>query len=302
MRSPGKRAAPRHRARSRAARAPGEPADGPPAAEARAGLPPDGPRTGEPQAAALPTREPPARKSRARWAQAGFSAAPGTRRSGWRRLGPALRRLVVTPTFAAGLGVVVAAGLAANMSRTVLHFSSPFPGQQCPAGGCRPAHPHGGTPASVRPGVHISPGQPNPGPGAGARRPGAMGGVAQLPGSGGHQVTISYQLTKQWSGGFADQIIITGMAGPQYRTWTLAFGYPGARISSVQGARWQPGNADWGVARSSAGPDTAWPGEPGGPGGRDGVRLTVILSGRPVEPVGCVFDGRPCSFTAPGLP
>ena len=184
---------------------------------------------------------------------------------------------MVTPTFAAGLGVVVAAGLAANMSKTVLHFSSPFPGRQCPVGGCGMPRPHPGTLASARPGVPIAPG-PTPGTGADDRGPGAMGGVAQLPRLGGHQVTISYQLTRQWSGGFADQIIITGMAGPQYRTWTLAFGYPGARITSVQGARWQPGSTDWGVAKNTAGPDTAWPGEPGGPGGRDGVRLTVIVA------------------------
>ena len=208
---------------------------------------------------------------------------------------------MVTPTFAAGLGVVVAAGLAANMSKTVLHFSSPFPGRQCPVGGCGVPRPHPGTLASARPGVPITPGR-SPGTGADDRGPGAMGGVAQLPGSGGHQVTISYQLTRQWSGGFADQIIITGMAGPQYRTWTLAFGYPGARITSVQGARWQPGSTDWGVAKNTAGPDTAWPGEPGGPGGRDGVRLTVIVAGRPTQPVGCVFDGQPCSFSASGLP
>jgi len=220
---------------------------------------------------------------------------------------------MVTPTFAAGLGVVVAAGLAVNMSKTVLHFSSPFPGRQCPAGGCRPAHTHGGTLASVRPGMRVSPGAPgqpgsgqqSPDAGGDARRPGAMGGAARLPGPGG-QVRISYQLTRQWSGGFADQITITGMAGPQYRTWTLAFSYPGAHITSVQGARWQPGSPDWGpdwgVAKSSAGPDTAWPGEPGGPGGRDGARLTVIVSGRPRAPAGCRFDGRPCAFSAPALP
>jgi len=263
----------------------------------QAGGPPDGP---------APASRPRARRYRFRWSRyrrsrAGFAAAAQRRPTGWRRLGPALRRLVVTPTFAAGLGVVVAAGLAANMSKTVLHFSSPFPGRQCPATGCRAPQPHPGSLASARPGVPISPGH-IPRTGADDRGPGAMGGVAQLPGPGGQPVRISYQLTRQWSGGFTDQIVITGMAGPQYRTWTLAFGYPGTRITSVQGARWQPRSVDWGIAKSTAGPDTAWPGEPGGPGGRDGVRLTVVLSGRPTEPVGCVFDGRPCAFTAPARP
>ena len=79
---------------------------------------------------------------------------------GGARISPALRRLVVTPTFAAGLGVVVAAFLAANMSRTVLHFSAPIPGNQCSAGDCHAQQPHGGTLASARPGVHITPSAP----------------------------------------------------------------------------------------------------------------------------------------------
>jgi hypothetical protein len=263
MRSPGKRAVPRHRALSCAARAQAEPPGG---LDAGSGG--------------------------ARWARA--------RR--WRRFGPALRRLLVTPTFAAGLGVVVAAVLAANMTKTVLHFSSPFPGRQCPAGGCGTAGKHGGTLASARPGRHITPharGTAGSGSGTGAMGPGAMGGDAQLTGPTSHHVTISYRLTQKWSGGFADEIIIAGLAGPQDRTWSLAFGYPGARIASVQGARWQPDGPDSALAEGSAGPGTAWPGEPGGPGGPGGIRLTVTVSGAPMPPAGCRFDGRPCSFTAP---
>ena len=44
-------------------------------------------------------------------------AVPGAARE---QVGLVLRRLVVTPTFAAGLGVVVAATLAATMTKTVL--------------------------------------------------------------------------------------------------------------------------------------------------------------------------------------
>ena len=76
--------------------------------------------------------------------QAGIPAGrPAVRRDrpGRRRFGTAMRRLMVTPTFAAGLGVVVAASLAANMTKTVLHFSSPVPGGQCRSGPatCSPA-------------------------------------------------------------------------------------------------------------------------------------------------------------------
>ena len=91
---------------------------------------------------------------------------------------------MVTPTFAAGLGVVVAAFLAANMSRTVLHFSAPIPRNQCPAGGCHVQEPHGGTLASARPGVHITPNSPAAsGPATGLQ----PGGTASAAGGGGPQ-------------------------------------------------------------------------------------------------------------------
>src|SRR2546421_8912641 len=45
-------------------------------------------------------------------------------------LGTAVRRVVVTPTFAAGLGVVIAAGMAYPMTKTVISY-----GGAPPAGG-----------------------------------------------------------------------------------------------------------------------------------------------------------------------
>jgi hypothetical protein len=111
------------------------------------------------------------------------------RSSRGRRISPVLRRLVVTPTFAAGLGVVVAAFLAANMSRTVLHFSAPIPGNQCSAGDCH-AQPHGGQVASARPGVHIEPRVPAAsGPVTATQPGGSQPGGSQSGGSqpGGSQ-------------------------------------------------------------------------------------------------------------------
>ena len=56
------------------------------------------------------------------------------------RLGSAMRRVVVTPTFAAGLGVVVAAVLAYPM-QTVFSYVAPgaigHGGLRCGQGGCR---------------------------------------------------------------------------------------------------------------------------------------------------------------------
>ena len=214
-----------------------------------------------------------------------------------KRVSPALRRLVMTPTFAAGLGVVVAAFLAANMSRTVLHFSAPIPGNQCTSGDCHAQQPHGGTLASARPGVHITPSVPSAsGPATGLQpgsTPSAAGGSgAPQPSVGSQPVSITYQQVEHWPGGFADQITISGLGGtrsPQLE--------PGLRLPRLPdrrrpaGARWEPGSPGAGVARG-----VAWPGWGQARDSADPVRLVVIVNGQPGAPSGCTLDGAPCSF------
>jgi hypothetical protein len=237
------------------------------------------------------------------------------------RISPALRRLVVTPTFAAGLGVVVAAFLAANMSRTVLHFSAPIPGNQCSAGNCHAQESRGGTLASARPGVRITPPvpvtagpvtaiQPGGSQSGGSQSGGGQSGVNQpgssqqrgtgsaAGGSGGPQpsvgsraFSVTYQQVEQWPGGFADQITIRGLSGSRTQAWSLAFAYPGARIAGVQGARWEPGRAGAGMAQGMS-----WPGWGQTHRPAVSVRLTVIVEGRPAAPSGCAFDGQLCRF------
>lgn len=208
---------------------------------------------------------------------------------------------MVTPTFAAGLGVLVAAGLAANMPRAVLHFSSPVPGIQCSAGVCATEEPNSGTLASARPGVHIAPASPgrSGSTSAGSHAAGQRGGD---PGhSSAARVTVSYQLTHQWQGGFIDQISITGMDARR-SSWSLALGYPGARVTNVLGVQWQATSPDAGVAEGYGDPESGGPGAPGGPGSRHGHRgsswaqFTIVLDGPPMAPVGCDFDGTPCTF------
>ena len=231
-------------------------------------------------------------------------------RPGAKRVSPALRRLVMTPTFAAGLGVVVAAFLAANMSRTVLHFSAPIPGNQCTSGDCHAQQPHGGTLASARPGVHITPSVPSAsGPATGLQpgsTPSVTGGsgapqpsVGSQPGVGSQPVSVTYQQVEHWPGGFADQITISGLGGTGARSWSLAFGYPGARIAGVQGAgaRWEPGSPGAGVARG-----VAWPRWGQARDTADPVRLVVIVNGQPGAPSGCTLDGAPCTFAHPATP
>ncbi len=227
-------------------------------------------------------------------------ARPGRMRPGRGRISPALRRLVVTPTFAAGLGVVVAAFLAANMSRTVLHFSAPIPGNQCSAGDCHAQQPHGGALASARPGVHITPSVPagtSPAPGiqSGGTASALGGGGTPQPTPGSQPLSIRFQQVGQWPGGFADRITISGLSGTGARAWSLAFGYPGARIAGVQGARWEPGSTGAGVAKG-----VSWPGWGQDQTSPAPVRLIVIVNGQPSAPSGCDFDGAPCTFARPG--
>lgn len=212
---------------------------------------------------------------------------------------------MVTPTFAAGLGVLVAAGLAANMPRTVLHFSSPVPGIQCSAGVCATEEPNSGTLASARPGVHISPTSPGTsGSTLPGQHPAGRRGGGHARSAGSSRVTVTYQLTHQWQGGFIDQISITGMDARR-SSWSLALGYPGARVTNVLGAQWQATSPDAGVAEGYAEPGAAGPGggpgsdggQQGGPQGSSSVQFTVVLDGPPVAPVGCDFDGTPCTFS-----
>jgi hypothetical protein len=220
-------------------------------------------------------------------------------RPGRKRISPALRRLVITPTFAAGLGVVVAAFLAANMSRTVLHFSAPIPGNQCTSGDCPAQKPHGGTLASARPGVHITPRVPAATRPAPALQPGGThsaggGGGAPPPSVASQPVSVTYQQVEQWPGGFADRITIRGLSGTRVHSWSLALAYPGSRIAGVQGARWEAGRPGAGVARG-----VTWSGWGRAQTPADAVRLMVIVNGQPGAPSGCTLDGAPCRFASP---
>ena len=208
---------------------------------------------------------------------------------------------MVTPTFAAGLGVLVAAGLAANMPRTVLHFSSPVPGIQCSAGVCATEEPNNGTLASARPGVHISPSSPGTSGAASGSHADRRGADPDRPSGSAARVTVTYQVTHEWAGGFMDQISITGMDARR-SSWSLALGYEGAQVTNVQGAQWQATSPDAGVAEGYAEPAPGGPGGPAGDGsqpshpGSSWVQFTIVLAGPPMAPVGCDFDGTPCTF------
>jgi hypothetical protein len=202
-----------------------------------------------------------------------------------------MRRVVVTPTFAAGLGVVVAAVLAYPM-QTVFNYVAPGAsgrgGLLCTEGGC---------------GHQSGPGKPSPlGVGGGALSPSSTGPaepgndgseaapVPQPGGSGGGtaiaEPKLSYKITKQWQGGFWGQITIT-FPGAVPASWSLRIGYPSGHILGMNPASHLSPNGHAVVVRSAD--------YPGGPG-PDGhtFALGVGVQGVPTHPGRCSFNGRAC--------
>jgi len=203
-----------------------------------------------------------------------------------------MRRVVVTPTFAAGLGIVVAAVLAFPM-QTVFSYVAPGAigqgGPRCGQDGCshqplptgkpEPFGAAGGTlnpsaPASAKP-ADTGDGSPTP--------------SGQQTGTGDTTVAepqLSYKITSKWQGGFWGQIIIT-FPGAVPANWHLRFGYPGGHILGMNpNSRLAP-NGHAVVVRST---DYA---TGTGPDGRI-FAVGVGVQGVPTHPARCSFDGRPC--------
>lgn len=197
-----------------------------------------------------------------------------------------MRRVVVTPTFAAGLGVVVAAMLAYPMGTTIFNYAGPAetPCQPAPApcglstGGKAPALGSGNrmkTPSATAP--HSGGNGSTPG------RPGSQnaGGRGQ---AGAPQLTYHTYSKGQW--GFAGTIEITFQTRQAHDHWRLRFGYPSARILKVWAGRLLPHGA-----HSAQVGSWDWPGQ----ALSDGlVRVSIGVAGHPGPPHRCFFNGQPC--------
>jgi len=189
----------------------------------------------------------------------------------------------VTPWFAAGAGIVIAAALAVD-SPTALTYAPNEPVTHCPASGCV-----GPTPsrqpdvATATPGVRLKTGGAAP---AGRGRSHPARAVQRL----------GYQIVGRWRSGFLAVITVPGDTEPG--SWRLQFAFPSARVDQVWGAQWRSsGDGDAGTA---TGP---WrkgdrPADTGAPGGRqiDDHQVMVFATGTPTVPSGCRLDGVSCSF------
>jgi len=207
-----------------------------------------------------------------------------------------MRRVVVTPTFAAGLGVVVAAFLAYPM-RTVFSYAAPG-GAQCDAHSCGYGPQAGGSPASGpsqqlgTPGRSASPGAT--GGGSGPSAPSSASSPA--PGGGGAHTLVAAPDLNYWTshrGGssFGGKITITFEPGTAPAHWRLRFGYPAARILRVAASKYLylhhgTHNA---VIASGTWPKQAPPGKP--------IAVTIGVTGQPGPPGKCTFDGQACHIT-----
>jgi hypothetical protein len=208
----------------------------------------------------------------------------------------AVRRVVVTPTFAAGLGVVIAAAMAYPMTKTVISYGGrpPAGGAPCQLEGCVSGTDGSGSLATARPGAPLethSPAATHPGRAA----PSAPGAVAA------GQPLMQYQTLRQWDSGFIEQVTISVPSGSVPANWQLRLAYSSARIIGVWGGRWTP-SGDHAVLVT---PDTA-DGSSRTANGR--VQVVVAVSGHPGPPSGCTFNGQACRISqsggspAPGSP
>jgi hypothetical protein len=201
-----------------------------------------------------------------------------------------VRRVVVTPTFAAGLGVVIAAAMAYPMTKTVISYGGtpPAGSTPCALDGCVGGTDGSGSLATGGPGSPL--GTPSPATShPGSTAPLAPGGgtvAAGLP-------LMSYQTLRQWESGFIGQITISDSSGSAPANWQLRLAYDSARIIGVWGGRWSS-SGDHAVLVT---PES---GDGNSRAGNGHIQVVVVVSGHPGPPSGCAFNGQACRASQSG--
>jgi hypothetical protein len=195
---------------------------------------------------------------------------------------------MVTPWFAAGAGIVIAAALAVD-SPAALTYGPAGPGLHCTAAGCAsPAPGHQPDLATASPGVQLkTPAAGGSGVGGAAE---ASAGRRHGEGAGdGASYRLGYQIIRRWPSGFVAMITLPGDLKPG--PWSLQFAYPSAHVDRVWGALWQPSSNGNGGTALGPGPGRGWArAQP------DGRQLAVSATGTPTEPSGCRLNGVSCDF------
>lgn len=190
----------------------------------------------------------------------------------------------MTPTFAAGLGVVIAIGIASGAAPHVLRYSGPPPdgGEPCAVKGC--GVPGKGTLASAKPGRRLAGPVHSP---AGRVAP-ATHAPSAAPHSGAPAgLVVGYQTVREdENGGFQGEIMLASRSGLP-RHWTFRFTYPSGQIVSV----WASGP----VQRSTHAA-TVTGGQYLEESWGQYAQIGFTVSGHPGPPAGCTFGGQPCHY------
>jgi hypothetical protein len=203
-----------------------------------------------------------------------------------RRVGVAVRRVIVTPTFAAGLGIVIAAVLAYPTSRTIFKYSAPNWGaEHCHPAACVQGNPGAVRQATARPGRRLIPPTPAAQTPQASAQPSPSVSSAPSPGAA---PVMSYLTVGEWDGGFEGQITITYPAGVPAH-WGLWFRYPASIIDTVVGGRLRMRDDHTAIVTDN---------------GRDGpapngnvIQVNFWVTGPAQAPPGCSFDHQACHFT-----
>jgi len=220
---------------------------------------------------------------------AAAGGAHGRRRTGtaasgsWRPQVRLARSLLLTPWFAAGAGIVIAAAVAVG-SPAALTYSPSSPVLRCSESGCvNPAPDHPDV-ATAGPGVALKAGGGHSHSAAAAPVP------SRAAKAGGRaRYRVGYQVITHRRRRFV--ALITMPSGLASGFWSLAFAFPSARVEQVWGAQWRPSSSgEGGTALWSpqwAGDPLGWPAL---------GQLVIIGRGAPTAPTSCRLNGVRCSF------
>ncbi len=209
--------------------------------------------------------------------------AAGTAGSQEARAGAVIRRLVMTPTFAAGLGVLVAAVLVYQMGPPSFRVTMPPLKGPCAVTECSSSTGQGQPAAKGGERLH----SPAPVAGRGGRQvrhrhPGPGPGPTAPP-----QPAFTYQTEHVWGGGFIGYLTVSFAGGHVPGHWLLRLSYRAARIARVWGlVRWRPSGEHTAIITAAS---QGWY-RPGG----DSIQIWIWAAGHPGRPRGCSFDHEAC--------
>jgi hypothetical protein len=192
------------------------------------------------------------------------------------------RSLLLTPWFAAGAGIVIAAAVAVG-SPAALTYSPSSPVLRCSESGCASPAPDHPDVATASPGVALKVG------GAHSHDAAARPAPPRAAKDGGRvRYRVGYRVIRRRRHRFV--ALMTMPSGLAPGSWSLAFAFASARVEQVWGAWWQPlANGDGGAALGAAG----WADPLGWPAAG---QLVVMGRGVPTAPTSCRLNGVRCSF------